>query len=76
MLDVTFGEDRSRIRAGYAADNFAVLRHIALNLLHQQQTKCVSLKGKRKKGGWDTDYLLQILHGMSMRWPCSLGPMT
>ena len=64
VLDVTFGEDQSRIRAGHAAENFAVLRHIALNLLRQEQSKRVSLKGKRKKAGWDTDYLLQILHGL------------
>jgi predicted transposase YbfD/YdcC len=64
VLDVSFHEDQSRIRAGHAAENFAVLRHIALNLLHQQQTKRVSLKGKRKKAGWDTDYLLQVLQGI------------
>jgi predicted transposase YbfD/YdcC len=64
VLDVSFHEDQSRIRAGHAAENFAVLRHIALNLLQQQQTKRVSLKGKRKKAGWDTDYLLQVLRGI------------
>ena len=64
VLDVTFGEDQSRIRTGYAAENFAVLRHIALNLLRQEQSKRASLKGKRKKAGWDTDYLLQVLHGI------------
>jgi len=64
VLDVTLHEDQSRIRAGHAAENFAVLRHIALNLLRQQQTKRVSIKGKRKKAGWDTDYLLQILQAI------------
>ncbi len=64
VLDVTFHEDQSRIRAGYAAENFAVLRHIALNLLRQQQTKRLSLKAKRLKAGWDTDYLLQVLQGI------------
>jgi len=61
VLDVTFHEDQSRIRAGFAAENFAVLRHIALNLLRQQQTKRLSIKTKRLKAGWDTAYLLQIL---------------
>jgi predicted transposase YbfD/YdcC len=64
VLDVTFHEDQSRIRAGYAAENFAVLRHIALNLLRQQATKRSSIKGRRLKAAWDTDYLLQVLHGV------------
>ena len=64
VLDVTFHEDQSRIRAGYAAENFAVLRHIALNLLQQQKTKRLSVKGKRLRAGWDADYLLQVLHGI------------
>jgi predicted transposase YbfD/YdcC len=63
VLDVTFGEDQSRIRAGHAAQNFAVLRHIALNLLRQQPFKRASLKGRRKMAGWDTNYLLQVLCG-------------
>lgn len=64
VLDVIFHEDQSRIRAGFAAENFAVLRHIALNLLRQQQTKRVSVKGRRKKAGWDSNYLLQVLQGI------------
>jgi len=64
VLDVSFHEDQSRIRAGHAAENFAVLRHIALNLLQQQQTKRLSVKTKRKKAGWDNAYLLQVLCGI------------
>jgi predicted transposase YbfD/YdcC len=63
VLDVTFHEDQSRIRAGYAAENFAVLRHIALNLLRQQTVKRESIKGRRLKAAWDTDFLLQVLTG-------------
>jgi predicted transposase YbfD/YdcC len=61
VLDVTFHEDQSRIRAGSAAQNFAVLRHIALNLLRQQTVKRKSIKGRRLKAAWDTDFLLQVL---------------
>jgi predicted transposase YbfD/YdcC len=61
VLDVTFHEDHSRIRAGYAAENFAVLRHIALNLLRQQTVKRASIKGRRLKAAWDTDFLLRVL---------------
>ena len=64
VLDVAFHEDQSRIRQGYAAENFAVLRHLALNLLQQRQTKRLSVKGKRLKAGWDNDFLLQILEGV------------
>lgn len=62
VLDVTFGEDRSRIRAGHAAENVSVLRHIALNLLrHESSAKPRSLKARRLKAGWDNDYLLRVL---------------
>jgi predicted transposase YbfD/YdcC len=64
VLDVTFHEDQSRIRAGHAAENFAVLRHIALNLLRQATVKRRSIKGRRLKAAWDTDYLLQVLRGI------------
>ncbi len=36
ILDVSFNEDGSRIRKGNAPDNFAVLRHIALNLIKRK----------------------------------------
>lgn len=62
VLDVTFGEDQSRIRAGHAAENVVVLRHIALNLLrHEPSASPRSLKARRLKAGWDNDYLLRIL---------------
>ena len=63
LLDVVFREDDSRIRAGHAAENVAVLRHIALNLLRHQEAPRLSLKAKRLRAGWDTDFLLQVLHG-------------
>jgi predicted transposase YbfD/YdcC len=61
VLDVTFGEDNSRIRKDNAPENLAVIRHIALNLLKQDKNSKCSLKGKRNKAGWDDDYLLQLL---------------
>jgi predicted transposase YbfD/YdcC len=60
-LDVSFGEDRSRKRAGYAAQNFSILNRIALNLLKQEKTSKRGIKGKRLKAGWDHDYLLKLL---------------
>ncbi len=64
VLDMTFREDHSRIRQGVAAENFVVLRHIALNLLRQQTAKRLSIKAKRLKAGWDTTFLLQVLQGL------------
>lgn len=61
VLDVAFREDESRVRSGYAAENFAILRHIALNLLRQEQSAKIGVKAKRLKAGWDEDYLLKVL---------------
>ena len=64
ILDVAFREDESRIRKGYGAENFAILRHIALNLLKQEQATRVGIQNKRLKAGWDPSYLEKILAKM------------
>jgi predicted transposase YbfD/YdcC len=63
VLDVTFHEDLSRVRAGYADHNFAILRRIALNLLRHEKTDKSSIHTKRLKAGWNTDYLEKVLLG-------------
>jgi predicted transposase YbfD/YdcC len=63
ILDVVFREDDSRVRQGQAAQNLAVIRHIALNLLKQESTLDQSIKAKRLRAGWDHDYLLRVLAG-------------
>jgi predicted transposase YbfD/YdcC len=63
VLDIAFREDDSRIRKGNGAENFAVLRHIALNLLRRETSAKRSLKAKRKKAAWDQQYLLKVLTG-------------
>jgi predicted transposase YbfD/YdcC len=63
VLDIAFREDDSRIRKGNGAQNFAVLRHIALNLLKQEKTAKCGTKAKRLKAGWDRNYLLKVLAG-------------
>jgi predicted transposase YbfD/YdcC len=46
QLDVSFGEDLSRKRDGYAAQNFSLLNRIVLNLIKNEQSKKRSVKGK------------------------------
>ena len=60
-LDVSFGEDQCRARAGYAAENLAVLRHIAINILKTDTKKKLSIKTKQKCASWDHPYLLNLL---------------
>jgi predicted transposase YbfD/YdcC len=55
VLDVTFREDDSRLRTGYGAENFAVIRHIALNLLKREPSKG-SLKRKRYKAALSNEF--------------------
>jgi predicted transposase YbfD/YdcC len=63
VLDIAFNEDHSRVRKDHAPQNFATIRHMALNLLKQEKTVKVGIKGKRLKCGWDTGYLLKVLAG-------------
>lgn len=61
VLDIGFREDESRVRKDHAPENMAVLRHIALNLLKQERTAKIGIKGKRLKAAWDHAYLLKVL---------------
>ncbi len=63
VLDIAFREDESRVRKDHGPENLAVLRHIALNLLKQEQTAKTGIKNKRLRAAWDEDYLLTVLSG-------------
>ena len=61
VLDMAFDEDRSRARLGNSAENLAIVRQVALNLLKQEKTEKVGIKTKRKMCGWDHDYMLTVM---------------
>ena len=67
VLDTTMREDDCRIRKGHGPENFARLRRIALNQLRRVKVirkgkeKKLSLRLKRKKCGWDHNFLLSAL---------------
>jgi predicted transposase YbfD/YdcC len=61
VLDIAFREVERRIRKDHGPHNFAILRHIALNLLKQETTSKLGVKNKRLKAGWDHAYLLRVL---------------
>ena len=60
-LDVNFKEDACRIRKGSGAENFAVLRHMALSLLQQEKTEKTGVESKRYKAALETEYLRKVL---------------
>ncbi len=61
VLDVAFREDECRKRAGNAAENFAMVRHIATNLLKQENSMKKSINVKHLQAGWDNSYLMKVL---------------
>ena len=61
VMDVCFREDQSRARQGYAAENLATLRRLALNLLKREKTKRRGIRGKQLNASWDHPYLLRLL---------------
>ena len=60
-LDIAFNEDSCRMRSKNVAENMNLIRHIALNLLKQEKSVKMGLKSKRKKCGWDKEYLYLVL---------------
>ena len=60
-LDMTFREDDSRMRSGYSAENFAMMRRIALTLVKRDTQSKRSLKRRRKICGYDNTYLERLL---------------
>jgi Transposase DDE domain len=62
VLDVTFGEDASRIRKGNAPENIALLKRWSINLLNQETSFRRSTRQKAKRASMDVTYLLTVLN--------------
>jgi len=60
-LDMSFREDESRMRSGYSAENFAMMRRMALGLVKRDATSKKSLRRRRKKCLWNNQYLERVL---------------
>ena len=63
VLDIAFREDESRIRKGSGPENFAAIRHIALNLLKENKSFKGSIKSKRLNAAMDQQYLEEVMFG-------------
>ena len=62
VLDVAFREDQARYRQDAGAENFALLRKLAINLLRQDKSVKIGAKGKRLRAALDPNYLLHLLN--------------
>lgn len=60
QLDVTFGEDDSRVWHRHGAENLALLRKLALGLLKRHPSK-KSIACKRLAAALNTDFLEQVI---------------
>ena len=60
-LDVSFDDDKNRSRIGNAQENLSIIKRIALNMLNKDKSSKVGIKAKRKKAGWNNQYLQQII---------------
>jgi predicted transposase YbfD/YdcC len=60
-LDLSFREDKCRVRNGHRAQKLAIMRQFALNLLKRDRTVKAGVGAKRNKSGWEGSYLIHVL---------------
>jgi hypothetical protein len=63
VLDVAFDVDNNRSRTGHSAQNLAIVRHVALNLIKQDTSTKIGVKNRGLKSGWDDAYLARLIWG-------------
>lgn len=60
VLDVSLGEDASRVRRDNAAINLGTMRNMVINVLRDKTRDKSSVPSKQKKAGWNNDYMLEL----------------
>jgi len=60
VMDMVFRDDECRIRKDGAPANFAVIKHMASNILRSSKSK-QSMRQKRHAAGWDDDFLFDMI---------------
>ena len=61
ILDVNFKDDICRIRKDNAPQNFAIIKHMAYNLIQKERSTKKSMNSKRRLAGWNEQYLLKLV---------------
>lgn len=64
-LDLSFGQDACRIRTGNATENFAVVRHFALNIIRNYKGDRFSVPRRRRLCDFHQDYRERVLHSVA-----------
>ena len=64
VLDVSFNEDASRVRANHGPENLSVARRMALNILRQDTSSKSSVKSRLYKAALDSEYFKKMLEGV------------
>jgi predicted transposase YbfD/YdcC len=63
QLDVSFREDERRNRKGHGAENLSRMTRAALNLLKRETSSQGGIANRRKKCGWENEYLIKVVSG-------------
>jgi predicted transposase YbfD/YdcC len=63
VLDVQFGEDACRTRNDHSAENLALIRRIALNVLRHNGPPRDSIRRRKLRAALNDDYRLRLLFG-------------
>ena len=61
VLDVTFGEDQSRVRKDHVPRNMSLIRKLAINLLREDKSGKKGLSKQKIWAAFNTDYHAEIL---------------